>query len=151
MKKFILWPLLVSLVVLVGCSARDVEPVAEGPDYLFVVKGKARNDGTKLFVHSKEVEWFTEPPYHEAGTESAEELVDFLAASDGENKNGAIIGAGIDAIVEFTNAAYQDEMLVLSYKVIRGNVPEGDLGEITLFVDRCGCGTAGCPKKKCKK
>ena len=133
-------------------SAQDASPVPEDASYLFVVSAPSgMADGATLTLHDvPTVTWFTDRPYRAAGQISPAMLDGFwpelVAAFDGVAPNAVLSVLGQDAVtntvIELTgvDAVTMDETgsvadIVLRYTVVDGELPTGEIGVASLFID----------------
>ena len=135
-----------------GALAQDASPAAEEPSYLFVVSAPSgMTDGATLTLHDvPTVTWFTDRPYRQAGQISPAMLDGFwpelVAAFDGVAPNAVLSILGEDAVtntvIELTGveAVTPDDTgatadIVLRYTVVDGELPPGEIGTASLFID----------------
>lgn len=135
-----------------GAVAQDASPAAEEPSYLFVVSAPSgMADGATLTLHDvPTVTWFTDRPYRQAGQISPAMLDGFwpelVAAFDGVAPNAVLSVLGEDAVTNTVIALTGVEAVtpddtgatadvVLRYTVVDGELPTGEIGVSSLFID----------------
>ncbi len=125
--------LCVVMLFVVSCSSDDTG----GDEFLLVLRGEGSAGEGKLVVLTDSVEWFTDEPKHRAGEVALASVADNFdfEAQGPDAPNAAVVGDGIDATLEITDAQPVDGGVRLTFETIRGEVPAGELGEIDVFVD----------------
>jgi hypothetical protein len=137
---------LVTALLLASCGDSDdsesANPQPSGPlpsqgDLLFVLRGPTDVSDGRLAVDTDVVEWFTDRPKRRAGAARADELVEnwpsFGFAQD--PPNAALSGTKDYVTVELSDPQIQEERISFAYNVIKGNLPSGNHGFLSLFVD----------------
>ena len=145
--------LALALLVPAGSAlAQDASPAPEEASYLFVLSAPSGvADGETLTLHDvPAVTWFTDRPDRQAGQISPAMLDGFwpelVAAFDGVAPNAVLSVLGQDAVtntvIELTgvDAVSLDETgsvadVVLRYTVVGGELPTGEIGTASLFID----------------
>ena len=112
------------------------ETAHNGTAVLFVVQGQLSVEGGSLRLHTNRVEWFSNRPERRAGFIGTNELVTIWNGSDASDPpNGAITGERVNAVVILKDVSATDSTLSFNYKLISGSLEEGDLGEVSVFID----------------
>lgn len=150
---------LLALALLVPAGAvhaQDASPAPssapEEPTYLFVASAPSADaDGETLTLRGvPAVTWFTDRPYRQAGQISPAMLEGFwpelVAAFDGVAPNAvlSVLGAdgvtntvikliGVDSVTRDASGTADD--IVLRYRLVEGEMPRGEIGVASLFID----------------
>lgn len=139
-KSLIIISLLVVIVFGIGFYSFDKFSEVEEAEHsvFFVVHGEASVNGNILTVNPDSVEWVTDRPYHRAGRISIAELE---GAWDGVYEdsypNAAIAMENTeDVIIEIIGMTPKADEIDFEYKIILGDLQNGKLGNISLFVDK---------------
>jgi hypothetical protein len=119
-----------------GATATGALPDSSG--LLFVLRGPAEFEDGRLSIEEADtVDWFTDRPRRRAGTAPAAELAKrwadygFAAAPP----NAALSGDEVDAEVEISSPRADGGALSFDVKKLQGDLPPGDLGEVSVFID----------------
>ncbi len=120
---------------------------------LFVLRGQATTRGATLRIVTDSAEWFTERPERRAGTMSSKQLVkrweSWGFATD--PPNAAITGTDLDAVVELADPAATGSRISFEATPVRGELPSGPLGRVSMFVDATDSVGADCAALQASK
>jgi Pentapeptide repeats (9 copies) len=145
--------LLIALFVMTASSGASAgEARSELPEespLLFVLRGEAKVSRDRLSIATRRVEWFTDRPERRAGISDAAALVrdwhDF--GFDQTPPNSALAGDGVDAVVVLSEPVMRKGTVRFTTSTLRGELPRGSLGDISLFIDATTVG-ADCTRAK---
>lgn len=146
--SFVAYLLLFVVVVALGtgiflqkCTLKKMEGVAISVEQakvskLYVLRGPAMVKGDILSVEPNLVEWFTNRPGRKAGQMTAENLSSrWDQAFKDSAPNAVIVGDEVDAVVELVSAVSVDRSIDFEYQVVEGQLKNGKLGEVSIFID----------------
>ncbi len=112
---------------------------------LFVIRGDASVTDDSLNITPDLVEWFTDRPHHQAGPLDATTLVELWDSAYATSPpNAAITGDNLNAVVVLDNLSQSSNTISFKYTLISGNLNQGNLGDVSIFVDRIGEPTNFC-------
>lgn len=127
-------------------AAQDASPAASPgaePSFLFVASGTSATvaDGAITLIDAPLVIAFEDRPGRSAGHVTAAGFIEGWGL--GENSfaadppNAALISADpvLEAIVELTSAELTDDGMRFGYRLVEGELPDGDLGPTSLVID----------------
>ena len=116
-----------------GSSSLKAE---EQAGILFVLHGEAVVENDVLAINPQHVHWFTDRPLHDAGQMDPEFLANIWGEIfAGSAPNAVIIGEAVDAVVVLENATMSNGKISFDYQTISGELAEGKLGAISVFID----------------
>ena len=146
--SFVAYLLLFVVVVALGtgiflqkCTLKRMEGVAISVEQakvskLYVLRGPAMVKDDILSVEPNLVEWFTNRPERKAGQMTAENLSSIWdKAFKDSAPNAVIVGDEVDAVVKLVSAVSVDRSIDFEYQVIEGQLKNGKLGEVSIFID----------------
>jgi hypothetical protein len=131
----------VATLVATGLVGTAMPTAAKAPPEddptLFVLRGEASVASGDLTIHDKKTEWLTDRPARDAGFLTPKQLDQGWDrwGFDDDPPNAAITGDGVDVVVELTNPRVRDGALQFDTEPVRGKLPSGDLGDVSVFVD----------------
>ncbi len=139
-KSMVIISLLVVIIIGVGFYSFDKFSEIKEAEHsvFFVVHGEASVKGDVLTVSPDSVEWVTDRPYHRVGKISISELEGTWDEVYKDSSPNAAIATenNEDVIIEVTRIYPRGDEIDFEYKTLLGNLQEGNLGNISLFVDK---------------
>ena len=138
-----------------GALAQDASPTPDAPTYLFVMSAASGSvDAETLTLHGvPALVWFTDRPDRAAGQLAPETFEaawpDIVAAFEGVAPNAVLSVLGDDAVTNTViklvgvdsvtrDASGTADDVVLRYVLVDGEMPTGEIGTASLFIDDLG-------------
>ncbi len=123
------------LVLILGFGSSSLK-AEEQVKILFVLHGEAIVEHDVLAINPQHVHWFTDRPIHDAGQMDPEFFANIWGKIfAGSAPNAAITGEAVDAVVVLENATMSNGKISFDYQTISGELAEGKLGAISVFID----------------
>ena len=120
-----------------GVDDKVTGGIAAKASALFVIRGDARAEDGRVFFEADTVEWFADRPVRLAGVSETAELAGRWAefGFGKDPPNAALAGGDAQAVVELTDPRLEDGEISFAYEPIGPAPPEGELGELSVFID----------------